>query len=192
MSLSKESKENFFESILNKYLQLLKDKPLITKACTSAGVSALGNFISQKIAPAPDGKVSWRSVASYAAFAFCCSAPIIHYFYIWLEKVSPKKDKPSQIDNIKRLLIDRLLFTPPFIMLFLYVVTILEGQGNAVAIEKIKTQFWMILKMNWKVWTIFTYININYIPVRYRVLFGNMVGLFWSVLVALKRRQVAK
>ena len=24
----------------------------------------------------------------------------------------------------------------------------------------------MILKMNWKVWTIFTYINVNYIPLK--------------------------
>ncbi|XP_060600498.1 peroxisomal membrane protein 2-like [Ruditapes philippinarum] len=156
----------------------------------SASVSALGNFISQKVAPHPDGKVKWRSVASYATFAFCLSAPIIHYFYIFLEKIQPRKEKPSQIDNIKRLLIDRFLFTPPFILLFLYVVTILEGQGSAVAMEKIRTQFWTILKMNWKVWTIFTFINVNYIPVRYRVLFGNMVGLFWSVFVAVKRRQM--
>jgi hypothetical protein len=59
-------------------------------------------------------------------FRFCLSAPIIHYFYIFLEKIQPRKEKPSQIDNIKRLLIDRFLFTPPFILLFLYVVTILE------------------------------------------------------------------
>ena len=24
----------------------------------------------------------------------------------------------------------------------------------------------MILKMNWKVWTVFTYINVNYIPLK--------------------------
>ncbi|KAL4223126.1 Mpv17 / PMP22 [Mactra antiquata] len=192
MSHSKESRENIFETILNKYLKLLQEKPLITKSCTSATVSALGNFLSQKIAPPPGGKVVWRSVASYAAFAFFISAPVIHHFYLFLEKIQPKKDKPSKIDNIKRLLIDRFLFTPPFIALFLYVVTILEGHGSAVAIEKIRSQFWMILKMNWKVWTLFTYINVNYIPVRYRVLFGNTVGLFWSIYVAIQRRKLAK
>ncbi|WAR02830.1 PXMP2-like protein [Mya arenaria] len=156
MSLSKESRENFFENLLNKYLKSLKERPLITKCCTR----------------------------------FCVSAPIIHYFYIFLSKVAPPKDKPSQVDNIKRLLIDRLIFTPPFIVLFLYVVTILEGQGSAEAVKKIREQFWTILKMNWKVWTIFTYININYIPQRYRVLFGNTVGLFWTVFIAIKRKQI--
>ncbi|XP_052800121.1 peroxisomal membrane protein 2-like [Mya arenaria] len=191
MSLSKESRENFFENLLNKYLKSLKERPLITKCCTSATISALGNFISQKIAPQKDGKVVWRSVAAYATMAFCVSAPIIHYFYIFLSKVAPPKDKPSQVDNIKRLLIDRLIFTPPFIVLFLYVVTILEGQGSAEAVKKIREQFWTILKMNWKVWTIFTYININYIPQRYRVLFGNTVGLFWTVFIAIKRKQMS-
>ncbi|KAH3891846.1 peroxisomal membrane protein 2-like [Dreissena polymorpha] len=191
MSLSKESRENFFERLLNNYQKWLKEKPLLTKACTSGSVSALGNVISQKVAPQPGGKIVWRSVLSYAAFGFCLSAPIIHYFYIWLEKILPRKETTSQIENIKRLLIDRFIFTPPFILLFLYVVTILEGHGSAVAIKKIKEQFWTILKMNWKVWTLFTYINVNYIPQKYRVLFGNMVGLFWSVFVALKRRQMS-
>lgn len=36
---------------------------------SSASISALGNFISQKIAPQAEGKIAWRSVASYAAFA---------------------------------------------------------------------------------------------------------------------------
>ena len=34
MSLSKESKEGFFESLLNKYLNSLQKRPLLTKSCT--------------------------------------------------------------------------------------------------------------------------------------------------------------
>ena len=45
---------------------------------------------------------------------------------MFLERLQPRKDKPSQVDNIKRLLIDRFVFTPPFIALFLFVVTMLE------------------------------------------------------------------
>lgn len=190
MSLSKESKEGVFERILNKYLKSLQERPLLTKSCTSASVSALGNFLSQIIAPNPDNKIHWRSVLSYAIFAFTLSAPIIHYFYIYLEKFSPKKEK-SKTDAIKRLIIDRFLFTPPFILLFLYVVPLLEGQSSAYAIQRIREVFWMILKMNWKVWTIFTYINVNYVPIKYRVLFGNAVGLFWSIYVAIQRRKMA-
>ena len=61
---------------------------------------------------------------------FTLSAPIIHYFYIFLEKFSPKKDK-SKTDAFKRLIIDRFIFTPPFILLFLYVVPQLEVSNTA-------------------------------------------------------------
>ena len=49
-----------------------------------------------------------------------------------------------------------------------FVVFLLQGQSAEFAIERIKQLFWMILKMNWKVWTIFTYINVNYIPIKVR------------------------
>ncbi|KAJ8312223.1 hypothetical protein KUTeg_009596 [Tegillarca granosa] len=68
------------------------------------------------------------------------------------------------IDGIKRVILDRFIFTPPFILLFLYVVTILEGHGHEAAITKIKETYWTILKLNWRIWTIFQFINVNYVP----------------------------
>ncbi|XP_031697269.1 protein SYM1-like [Anarrhichthys ocellatus] len=47
--------------------------------------------------------------------------------------------------------------------------------------------YWTALKMNWKVWTPFQFININFVPVQFRVLFANSVALFcgpfWFLLV---------
>ncbi|KAK7172796.1 hypothetical protein R3I93_002808 [Phoxinus phoxinus] len=44
------------------------------------------------------------------------------------------------------------------------------------------------MKMNWKVWTPFQFININYIPVQFRVLFANLVALFWYAYLASVRK----
>lgn len=38
----------------------------------------------------------------------------------------PKKEKATALDGIKRVIVDRLVFAPPFLLLFLYVITILE------------------------------------------------------------------
>ena len=40
----------------------------------------------------------------------------------------------------------------------------LQGYGHQTAVVKIKETFWPILKMNWKIWTIFQFINVNYVP----------------------------
>ncbi|XP_071179080.1 peroxisomal membrane protein 2-like isoform X1 [Mytilus edulis] len=166
-------------------------------ASFSSSVSAIGNIISQLIVPNQQngGKIAWRSVATYASFSFVVSGPLIHYFYIWMDKLIPKKKESATFDGIKRVVFDRFIFAPPFILLFLYAVTMLEGSGHEAAIAKIKETFWPILKMNWQIWTVFQFINVNYVPLKYRVLFGNAVALVWSVIhviVAVKRRQLAQ
>lgn len=194
MSLSKEEdKRNRFEKLLSGYTKLLQEKPILTKSITSGSVSGLGNFLSQLIVPVEGkgGKIVWRSVFSYAAFGFFVSGPLIHHLYILIDKLIPRrKDSSLAIDGIKRVILDRFIFTPPFILLFLYVVTILEGHGHEAAITKIKETYWTILKLNWRIWTIFQFINVNYVPQKYRVLFGNGIALFWSIFIAIKRRQM--
>ena len=39
---------------------------------------------------------------------------------------------------------------------------------------------------NRKVWTVTQYVNLNYVPVMYRVLVGNFVALGWNVYLALQ------
>lgn len=41
-----------------------------------------------------------------------------------------------------------------------------QGLGSDVAIQKIRDTFWTALKMNWKIWTVFQYINVNYVPLQ--------------------------
>ena len=39
-----------------------------------------------------------------------------------------------------------------------------QGLGHKGAIKKIQETFWEILKTNWKVWTVFQFVNVNYVP----------------------------
>ncbi|OWF53885.1 peroxisomal membrane protein 2-like [Mizuhopecten yessoensis] len=197
MSHSKEEKKrepNAAEKMLMAYLKSLQERPILTKACTSGTISAFGNFLAQVIVPNQEngGKIVWRSVFAYGAFGFCISGPLIHKFYQMLDQIMPKKKDAAMLDGIKRVLMDRLICAPPFLLLFLYIVPILEGSGHAAAVKKIKETFLPVLLMNWRVWTIFQFININYIPMKYRVLFGNALALVWTVYLATKRRQMAQ
>jgi hypothetical protein len=59
-------------------------------------------------------------------FRFVVSGPLIHKFYILLDKMMPPKKEKTALDGIKRVIVDRLVFAPPFLLMFLYVITILE------------------------------------------------------------------
>ena len=42
----------------------------------------------------------------------------------------------------------------------------LQGYGIQGSLRKLQDTFWTVLKMNWKAWTPFQYINVNYVPIQ--------------------------
>ena len=40
--------------------------------------------------------------------------------------------------------------------------------------------------MSWRVWPLAQYLNFNFVPAQYRVLFGNLVGFFWGIYMSWK------
>lgn len=51
------------------------------------------------------------------------TGPLSHYFYAWLQKTFPGKDVPT---SIKKILCDRLVFAPPYLLIFFYLLGIIE------------------------------------------------------------------
>ena len=39
-----------------------------------------------------------------------------------------------------------------------------QGKSHREAIMKIRETYWTALKMSWRVWIVFQYVNLNYVP----------------------------
>ncbi|XP_048412223.1 peroxisomal membrane protein 2 isoform X1 [Stegostoma tigrinum] len=179
----------FHRVLLHQYLFLLKKYPVLTKSITSGVLSGLGNVLSQIMEQRgkdPNVKnLTFDGPVRFGVFGLVFTGPLSHYFYHYLDKLIPSNVPYSQI---KRLLLDRLMFAPLFLALFFVVISLLEGRNLKSLKDKMKTGYWTALKMNWKVWTVFQFININYVPAQFRVLFANLVALFWyAYLASIKR-----
>ncbi|XP_051923754.1 peroxisomal membrane protein 2 [Hippocampus zosterae] len=178
--------------LLHQYLFLLKKYPILTKSVTSGILSALGNLLSQILEARKKGQsnasakeIDTAGAARFAIYGLFITGPVSHYFYQLMEMWMPTTD---QYCVIKRLLLDRLVFAPGFLMIFYFVMNILEAKGSDDFLKKIRGSYWTALKMNWKVWTPFQFININFVPVEFRVLFANMIALFWYAYLATVRK----
>ncbi|CAL8344436.1 unnamed protein product [Lota lota] len=178
--------------LLQQYLFLLKKYPILTKSVTSGILSSLGNILSQFLEAnknAKNGKpmkeIDRAAATRYAIFGLFLTGPLSHYFYQLMEVWMPTTD-PYCI--VKRLLLDRLVFAPVFLFIFYLVMNTLELKGLADLQNKLEGTYWTALKMNWKVWTPFQFININFVPVQFRVLFANGVALFWYAYLASVRK----
>ena len=58
-----------------------------------------------------------------------------------------------------------------------------QGRPNEVS-EKVRSRFGNLMVANWKVWTVPQFINVNFVPGQYRVLFSNVVGLAWNAYLS--------
>ncbi|XP_039213286.1 peroxisomal membrane protein 2 isoform X1 [Crotalus tigris] len=173
--------------LLTRYLLLLRLYPVLTKAATSAFLSALGSLLSQLIEKTQKKRsLDWREPLRFAAYGFLFTGPLSHYFYLYLEQLIPSE---APFALVKRLLVDRLIVSPAFLALFFLVMNFLEGKDISAFSKKMKTSYWASLKMNWKVWTPVQVINFTYVPLQFQVLFGNLVAMLWfAYLASVKKR----
>ncbi|XP_029018187.1 peroxisomal membrane protein 2 [Betta splendens] len=178
--------------LLQQYLVLLKRYPILTKSITSGILTALGNLLSQILearkkrqSGASTSDIDTAGAIRYGIYGLCITGPVSHFFYQLMEVWMPTTD-PYCI--VKRLLLDRLFFAPGFLLLFYFVMNVLEAKGWDDFEKKMKRSYWTALKMNWKVWTPFQFINVNFVPVQFRVLFANVIALFWYAYLASVRK----
>ncbi|XP_027433066.1 peroxisomal membrane protein 2 [Zalophus californianus] len=170
---------------LAQYLRLLRLYPVLTKAATSGILSALGNFLAQLIVKKREKENSQKldviGPLRYAIYGFFFTGPLSHFFYLFMEHWIPSE---VPLAGVKRLLLDRLLFAPAFLLLFFLAMNFLEGRDAAAVAVQIRRSFWPALRVNWQVWTPAQFVNINYVPLQFRVLFANLVSLFWYIYLA--------
>ncbi|XP_003461173.1 peroxisomal membrane protein 2 [Cavia porcellus] len=166
------------------YLLLLRLYPVHTKAATSGILSAVGNFLAQMIKKRKTEDSQSLDVSGplrYAVYGFFVTGPLSHYLYLFLERWVPPE---VPLATVKRLLLDRLFFAPAYLLLFFLAMSLLEGKDAAAFATWVRSSFWPALKMNWRVWTPLQFVNINYVPLQFRVLFANLVALFWYAYLA--------
>lgn len=169
---------------LARYLLLLRLYPVLTKAATSGILSALGNFLAQMIKKKRTEDSQSLDISGplrYAVYGFFVTGPLRHYFYLFLEHWVPPE---VPMAAVKRLLLDHLLFTPAFLLLFFLAMSLLEGKDATAFATRVRNSFWPALRMNWRAWTPLQFINITYVPLQFRVLSANLAALFWYAYLA--------
>ncbi|KAF6025006.1 PXMP2 [Bugula neritina] len=167
---------------LKLYNYHLQRHPLLTKCCTSAVTSSLGNYIAQTLGGQSDLK--YRNIVAFAIFGFFGTGPATHYFYRYLAAAVKPTDKNS---NVIKLTIERLFFAPSFLLLFFYSIPLLEGKGLTAAHDNFKVGYLPSLKANWKFWSFLQYINLKYVPQQYQTLFTNVIALLWNIYLSTKQ-----
>eukprot|EP01113_Clastostelium_recurvatum_P007775 TRINITY_DN13634_c0_g1_i1.p1 TRINITY_DN13634_c0_g1~~TRINITY_DN13634_c0_g1_i1.p1 ORF type:complete len:186 (+),score=46.48 TRINITY_DN13634_c0_g1_i1:46-603(+) len=175
------SKPSSAQSLWAWYLRSLKEKPVVTKALTSATMSLLSNLVAQKLLERRR-TLDLPRLAKFSLFGLI-SSPITHIWYEVCDRLfRPRAKSPTAV--YERLLLDQLLYAPFINIVFYTFMSIMNGRpGDAPS--TIRSQLWPTLTASWKVWPLAQLINFSFVPAHLRVLFGNFIGFLWGMYLAL-------
>ncbi|KAF5292439.1 hypothetical protein FQA39_LY13986 [Lamprigera yunnana] len=166
------------------YFEQLFYHPIKTKAISCCVVAAAGNLASQYISGSKS--ISQESLIAYSVYGLLFGGTIPHYFYGALDSIVLGH---STAEVLKKLLIERLIFSPLYHAFTLYMLARLEKKTHQDALKQLEALYWPILSSSWKYLTIIQFLNLKFVPSILRVLIVNLVGFFWTIYLANKRRQ---
>ncbi|XP_047343236.1 peroxisomal membrane protein 2 [Vespa velutina] len=162
------------EMILNfasVYFQYLYSNPVKTKAIASCIINVLGNLVHQKLT---GGKsIDEDRLIAFGLFGLLLGGSVPHYFYLYTHSL---RKYPLTL-----LLIERLVYTPCFQALTLYILARLEGKSHKASKEQLQKLYWPVLLTNLKYLTIFQFINVKYVPSVLRTLILDIISFIWSI-----------
>lgn len=166
------------------YSTKLETHPLLTKGVTSGIISATGDMICQSLTYGDDdSQTTWdvgRTARFFVMGAFWV-APITH---VWYNALSTRivSGPRTTLRVFQRLAVDQLAFAPVFAPSFMAGLWILEGREEIVQpLLKVAPS---VIQANWMLWVPAQLANFALIPLKYQVLFGNVVALGWSVYLS--------
>jgi len=113
--------------------------------------------------------------------------------HVWYSRLLPAlsntfiKSNSKSIQVFGRMLFDQLLFAPILLTGFFPINQIIidrdiKAFGKGVEVWKEKIQ--ETLTANYKIWPIASTVNFWFMPIKYQVLFANIVGLFWNMILS--------
>lgn len=107
--------------------------------------------------------------------------PLQHWFYLYLDKILPKKTVGSVL---KKILLDQFVMSPVCIVSLFYIVGLMEHKSVQDCNIEIKKKFIDIYVIDWLVWPPTQYLNFYFFPLKYQVLFVNFTTAIYNVFLS--------
>lgn len=172
------------------YSKSLDEQPLLTKAVTCGFLAAGGDLICQRFIERQEGEgfsrfwQRWDRLRTlrFGILGVTLVAPAIHYWYGALAAWVPGK---SVVDALKRVALDQFVFTPLFVPVFVSSLATLEGRVDGL-FTRLVDSVPGIVAANWALWIPAQSLNFYFTPVKYQVLFSNVVSLAWNAYLSFK------
>lgn len=160
------------------YGKALDSRPLLTKMVTSSVIFAIADLVQTKIEAYYSGlpfSLSLLRLFKSAAVGGLCAAPTLHFWYSrTLPGIVPQKSV------IRKTLLDQAIFAPYFLLFLLGSRCFVRGNSVSETKSRISKEFNRDIIENWKFWPLAQFLNFLLIPMKFQILYVNVLGVAWQ------------
>ncbi|KAK3156398.1 hypothetical protein QOZ80_2AG0106780 [Eleusine coracana subsp. coracana] len=167
------------------YLLQLQQHPLRTKMITAGCLAGVSDSVAQKLTGFQ--KIDKRRLLLKMLFGFAYGGPFGHFWHKVLDYIFRGKKDTKTI--AKKVLLEQLTSSPWNNILFLfYYGYIVERRPLNEVKNRVKKQYPSVQLSAWMFWPIVGWINYQYMPLQFRVIFHSFVACCWGIFLNLRAR----
>ena len=172
-------------NLWTRYLEVLKESPVMTNCVTSGFLSLGADVVCQvqfgdKTLNEKDMELDLWRVLKFTSIGAFFVGPTLHFWYGFLARNFVGS---SLFSTIQRLAMDQLVFAPMFIPAFFSIILILDGKPEMIA-DKLRADWASTMITNYSVWVPAMFLNFKFVPPTLQVLFSNGVGFGWNIFLS--------
>ncbi|RDD40226.1 Mpv17-like protein 2 [Trichoplax sp. H2] len=157
---------------------------MLANVISAGALCGLGDIIQQNLEGSE--KHDWKRTGRMATVGLLVGLPT-HYFYTFLDQ---KLVGTAATTIGKKVVLDEALMAPISISTFYLGMGMLEGQNWDDSKDEWQRKFWPTYKVDVIVWPIGQAINFKFIPGTWRVLYVNVLTLFYDIFLSYMKHKV--
>ncbi|KAK3090139.1 hypothetical protein FSP39_009459 [Pinctada imbricata] len=166
----------------------------ITNTVASGSLLGLGDLITQNIeiryarskeSDKPQKRhIDWKRAGRMLTVGITLG-PVGH---LWYSHLVDKLVKGAGVKvTLKKILADQTFAGPFFCRM-----NLLEGKGLNAGVEEVKEKFLTVYLMDWIIWPPAQFINFQYLPVKYRMVYVSFLTLCWNTILSYIKHKLNK
>lgn len=169
------------------YMLQLQLHPLRTKAITAGVLAGISDSVAQKLSGIQ--RLQLKRLLLKVLFGFAYGGPFGHFLHKLMDAIfKGKKDKKT---IAKKVLLEQLTSSPWNNILFLiYYGLVVEGRPWSQVKQKVKKDYPSVQLTAWTFWPIVGWVNYQYMPLQFRVVFHSFVACCWGIFLNLRARSM--
>ncbi|XP_065207187.1 protein Mpv17 [Planococcus citri] len=165
------------------YQKLLHDRPYVVQSVQTVTLMSIGDIISQSCVEKKGfSQINYYRVAKFGSVGLVLG-PALTSWYRFLDKLQFKSLK---FVLVRKIAMDQMIFAPFAVGSITSLVSFFDGQTTQEVKQRLQADFFTILLNNYKLWPFVQYVNFSLVPLDYRVLVTQCVGVAWNTYLAWK------